>query len=86
LIAEARVVVLDYADEKGSASTREIQPLCLAFWGGAWTLGAWCRLRRDFRNFRLDRIHVCEISTITFVDDAATNFGAYLRAMESRPR
>lgn len=85
-IAEARVVVLDYADEKGSASTREIQPLCLAFWGGAWTLGAWCRLRRDFRNFRLDRIRGCAISAQNFADEPATDFRAYMQAMESAHR
>jgi predicted DNA-binding transcriptional regulator YafY len=26
------------------------------FWGRTWTLAAWCELRDDFRNFRLDRV------------------------------
>ncbi len=55
-IAEHRVLRLDYRDESGRASLRDVEPLCLAFWGGTWTLGAWCRLRDNFRNFRPDRI------------------------------
>src|SRR5437868_11953068 len=36
-IAGNQVLQLDYRDESGRASTREVEPLCLAFWGGAWT-------------------------------------------------
>ena len=50
------VLRMTYRDEAGSGTEREIEPLCLAFWGGAWTLGAWCRLRHGFRSFRPDRI------------------------------
>lgn len=82
-ILERQVVRLDYADEKGSVSTREIQPLCLAFWGGSWTLGAWCRLRRDFRNFRLDRIRVCHVSDSVFTEIETEGFAAYLKAMNA---
>lgn len=82
-IALRRVIALGYADEKGTASTREIQPLCLAFWGGSWTLGAWCRLRQDFRNFRLDRIRDCVMLEITFLENAKSGFAAYMAAMEA---
>jgi predicted DNA-binding transcriptional regulator YafY len=30
--------------------------VALFYWGGGWTAGAWCELRSDFRDFRLDRI------------------------------
>ena len=63
------------------ASAREVEPLCLAFWGGAWTLGAWCRLRQDFRNFRPDRIASFDLTAETFVETAERGFGAYMRAM-----
>ena len=61
-IEARRVLQVDYSDEAGTTSTREIEPLCLAFWGGKWTLGAWCRLREGFRNFRPDRIVLCTAS------------------------
>ena len=33
-----------------------MRPLGLFFWGAVWTLAAWCELRNDYRNFRIDRI------------------------------
>ena len=51
-----RVIAFDYAREDGALSVRSVRPLGLFFWGRVWTLGAWCELRDDFRNFRLDRM------------------------------
>jgi predicted DNA-binding transcriptional regulator YafY len=76
-----RVLRLDYRDKTERASAREVEPLCLAFWGGAWTLGAWCRLRQDFRNFRPDRIASFDATAETFVETAERGFSAYMRAM-----
>lgn len=45
-----------YTRIDGEASQRTVWPLGLFFWGGVWTLGAWCELRDGFRNFRLDRM------------------------------
>lgn len=45
-----------YADAKGDGSARTVRPLGIFFWGKTWTLAAWCELRTDFRNFRLDRM------------------------------
>jgi predicted DNA-binding transcriptional regulator YafY len=76
-----QVLQLEYRDESGRASTREVEPLCLSFWGGKWTLGAWCRLRGDFRNFRPDRIDACTPSQELFVETAGRNLAAYLQAV-----
>ena len=47
---------IEYRDVERDASERIVWPLTLAYWGLSWTLGAWCELRQDFRNFRIDRI------------------------------
>lgn len=79
---EARSVLrLDYRDQDQAVTQREVEPLCLAFWGGSWTLGAWCRLRGDFRNFRPDRIAAMEDSGECFVDDRKRGIDAYLRSV-----
>ena len=77
-IAAHRVLRIDYRDEAQRASVREVEPLCLAFWGGAWTLGAWCRLRTDFRNFRPDRIATFEPTGEVFVETPERGLAAYL--------
>ena len=79
---EARQVLrLQYRDPSARETTREVEPLCLTFWGGSWTLGAWCRLREDFRNFRPDRIVGIEITGEAFVEIAGRDLNAYLRAV-----
>jgi predicted DNA-binding transcriptional regulator YafY len=76
-----QVLRLDYRDEGGAISAREIEPLCLSFWGGAWTLGAWCRLREDFRNFRPDRIDASAPSGEIFAETHERSLSGYLRAV-----
>lgn len=54
---EARsILTLDYRDEAGRTSLRDVRPLGLWFWGKVWTLVGWCEMRSDFRAFRIDRI------------------------------
>jgi predicted DNA-binding transcriptional regulator YafY len=52
-----RVVRLEYEDQKGRTTVREVEPA--TFVGGRgrhWYLVGMCRLRQDVRAFRLDRI------------------------------
>ena len=55
---------LHYVDEAQQASVRTIGPLSLVGLHGVWLLLGWCELRKDYRNFRFDRI-VCANSTDT---------------------
>jgi predicted DNA-binding transcriptional regulator YafY len=71
---------LDYRDNDGRDSKRCVHPLGLFFWGGAWTLGAWCELRNDFRSFRLDRIVSCTVHDTQFADTPGRRLADYLRA------
>jgi predicted DNA-binding transcriptional regulator YafY len=50
------VVTIDYTNENGSSSNRAIEPFALISTTDNWLLVAWCRLRKEFRYFRLDRI------------------------------
>lgn len=61
-----RKVGFDYVRADGAASRRKVWPLTLVYWGQAWTLGAWCELRSEFRSFRLDRIAALELLAETF--------------------
>ncbi len=54
-VSNQQVLQLHYQDESGQVTWREVLPLGLFFWGERWLLVAWCELRNDYRNFRLDR-------------------------------
>jgi len=75
-----RKLELSYAKADGAATTRTVRPLGIFFWGRTWTLAAWCELRQDFRNFRLDRVAASAILDETFEDEA----GKGLRDMLAR--
>lgn len=76
-----RVLRLDYADAQGRATAREVCPLGLWFWGQTWTLGAWCELRTDHRNFRVDRIAELSDAGRDFESVAPRTLEAYVRAV-----
>lgn len=79
-----RLAQIDYIDERGRGSSRRVRPLALAFWGGRWTLAAWCETRGDFRNFRLDRIVTLAVGEDRFEDEAGRRFEDFLRLMRAR--
>jgi predicted DNA-binding transcriptional regulator YafY len=83
-IQERAVLRLTYATHEGDETERPIEPLALHFWGAVWTLAAWCRLRKDFRNFRLDRIRACARSGETFVAEPGKTLEDFLRVARTR--
>lgn len=65
-IDDRRKTELDYVDVNGAESQRVVRPLGLFFWGNKWSLSAWCELRNDFRDFRLDRIRAMTLLDTRF--------------------
>ncbi|NGY03696.1 helix-turn-helix transcriptional regulator [Solimonas terrae] len=82
-IAARDVLILDYGDERGQRSARAVWPLGLFFWGDVWLLGAWCELRQDFRNFRVDRITTATSSGAQFPDAAGRRLEDFVRSMQA---
>lgn len=60
-IAQRNKLQLQYIDAKDRTSQRIVWPLAMFFWGGTWSIAAWCETRSDFRSFRLDRIQDFQI-------------------------
>jgi predicted DNA-binding transcriptional regulator YafY len=58
-----------YTSAGGDGTERTVRPLDVFFWGRTWTLAAWCELRNDFRNFRLDRVTGVTLLTEKFDDE-----------------
>lgn len=57
---------IDYINENTETSSRIIEPFALVSTTENWLLIAWCRLRKEFRYFRLDRINKMEVLTEKF--------------------
>lgn len=56
-VAQRRVLRMVYRGrERVEETARDVEPLGVVCYSGAWYLVAWCRLRKDLRHFRVDRI------------------------------
>ena len=65
-IQQRRVVWLRYHSySQNEVTEREIEPLGMNF-NGEWYVGAYCRLRKGARDFRLDRIDALKVLDATF--------------------
>jgi predicted DNA-binding transcriptional regulator YafY len=82
-IRDQHVAAIDYRREDGGGSQRRIRPLGLFFWGGAWTVVAWCELRVDFRSFRVDRMDRLDVLTERFPNDPEKSLRAFLSRMRA---
>lgn len=57
LLGQNRVIRIQYTSgSKEETTQRRIEPLGLCFYASHWHLLAYCRLRKDYRDFRVDRI------------------------------
>jgi len=55
-VAARKVLKIVYTNSSGESSRRELEPLGVSYYSSAWHLIGWCRLRKEYRDFRSDRI------------------------------
>lgn len=66
-ISTKSILKLEYlASSSGEISLRNIEPVGIFFLGNRWLLIAYCRLRKDYRNFRLDRFRALTNNAETY--------------------
>lgn len=66
------VTRIEYANEANKVTSRLIEPFALLNTKENWLLVAWCRLRKEFRYFRLDRIKRLETLSEKFTPHKMT--------------
>jgi predicted DNA-binding transcriptional regulator YafY len=84
-IEERRKAFFAYRDADGGDTERTVRPLALHFWGGAWTLAAWCDLRVDFRTFRIDRAERLTVTDEKFDHEPGKRLDDYLARVTRAP-
>jgi len=84
-IHDARKVAITYVDEQERRTERTIRPLAMAYYVDVTLVGAWCELRGDFRNFRVDRILNSQVLDERFSADSARLTAEWLALRKDRP-
>jgi predicted DNA-binding transcriptional regulator YafY len=84
-VAQRRVLRLLYQGKARRDETqRDVEPLGVVFYDGAWYLVGWCRLRVDVRHFRVDRIRTLSILDEQFPARTDFSLSQHLEAWEDR--
>lgn len=65
-IANKQLVRLEYTNTKDENSIREVEPIGLIYYAFSWHLIAWCHLRKDYRDFKVQRIVKLQNTTVEF--------------------
>jgi predicted DNA-binding transcriptional regulator YafY len=84
-IHDARKVAIAYIDEQGRRTRRTICPIAMAYYVDVTLLGAWCELRSDFRNFRVDRISNAQLLDDRFLAESGKLMAEWLALPKHRP-
>ena len=84
-IRDRRKLRIAYVDEKGHRTRRTIWPLAMAYYVDVSVVGAWCELRKDLRNFRVERIASSRMLAARFQDHNGRLLAQWLALPKERP-
>ena len=78
-IVQQCVLTLDYQSGYSDQTTlRDVEPIGLWHYGVGWHLIGFCRLRQDYRDFRVDRIRQLTETRQTFLRQSLLSLQEYL--------
>jgi predicted DNA-binding transcriptional regulator YafY len=80
-LADRRILTMDYqGGQRREMTRRQVEPLGLVYYSDHWHLIAYCRLRRDVRDFRTDRICKLQLENQLFSGHDDFSLDRYLQA------
>ena len=84
-IRDSRKLHIAYADESGRRTHRTIWPIAMAYYVDVTLVGAWCELRADYRNFRVERIQSSKVLEEHFDQENGRLFREWSALPKTRP-
>ncbi len=80
-LRDKAVLEITYCDLQDKYSQRTVRPLGLTMFDTVWLLTVWCENRSDFRNLRVDRIEVIQLTGRFFREERGKRFEDYLKTL-----
>ncbi len=65
-IDNCKVATIEYDSHEKGVSLRDIEPMAIVYKDHKRHLVGWCRLRNDYRSFRLDRLNCIKLKNEQF--------------------
>jgi predicted DNA-binding transcriptional regulator YafY len=66
-IDNSLIAIIEYDSKEKGVSLREVEPMAVVYKDRKRNLVAWCRLRNDYRSFRLDRLNMIKVKNEEFM-------------------
>lgn len=79
-----QAITISYIDAAGTRSKRKVWPLGIVYMEASSMLLAWCHLRQDNRNFRLDRLESFEVLEESFRPRRVAMLRDYLEVLRDQ--
>lgn len=80
-LVNREVLEIEYQSTHDQQTKREVEPIGIQYYSGAWHLIGWCRLREGYRDFRADRIRVLVATGKKFDGRNLLSFQEYLQSL-----
>jgi predicted DNA-binding transcriptional regulator YafY len=80
-LSEKKVISIRYQNNEAEKSQRHVEPIGLWYYGQAWHLIAWCRLRSGYRDFKVSRIQYLNLLDEHFETDSHPSLQVYMQSM-----
>lgn len=80
-VVKKQVLKIDYTNNQQELTSREVEPIGIFYYGAAWHLIAWCRLRNGYRDFRADRIRNLINTELSFEPRNLISLQEYFQSM-----
>ena len=81
VLVNKEVLEIEYQSGEEQQTQREVEPIGIQFYSGAWHLIGWCRMRSGYRDFRADRIRTLKITGKKFDNRNLISLQEYLHSL-----
>ncbi|MEQ1676995.1 MAG: YafY family protein [Chitinophagaceae bacterium] len=80
-VAEKRVISIRYQTNRETISERQVEPVGLWHYSQHWHLIGWCRLRQNYRDFRVSRILLLQLKDETYKNRSYESLKEYISSV-----
>ena len=78
-IIDKLIISITYSDTKGNTTERKIEPIGIIFYTEQWHVIAWCWLRENYRDFKVDKILSLKVTNQYFKKEHTYTIQDYMK-------
>jgi len=75
------IIEIEYKNNKGESSLRKTEPIGLIFYAFGWHVIGWCHLRKEYRDFKVERIVTMRLTDLPFTKSRHMALEEYMAAL-----